>query len=295
MKKKNLIVSVSGGETSLDMAIWLYKNKQEEYNMLFAFANTSKERPETLEFLNKCDNKYNLNIVWIEAVFSMQYGKGTDYRITDFYKCKRQGEVFEEMILNFGIPNIKYPHCTRELKSIPLKKLADKTFGVNNYEIAIGYRPDEIDRCASDWKEKRHYYPQVYRNMTKPKINISWQERPFRLELKGYEGNCDLCFKKSLRKHLTLLKELKSNYSWWGKMEVEFSNYIPKHRQKKRKPKDNELTFFRNNLSYNDLLELSKQKFKPTYDDSIIYDYQDTLFSYNLDLSNGCTESCEPF
>ena len=60
LMKKKLLVSFSGGETSAFMAQWLWKHKQDEYEMLFVFANTGQEKEETLQFVDKCENE-----IWI--------------------------------------------------------------------------------------------------------------------------------------------------------------------------------------------------------------------------------------
>ncbi|CAL67410.1 hypothetical protein [Christiangramia forsetii] len=300
-RKKNLLVSFSTGETSAKMAKWLKDNKSNEYNMLFAYANTSREREESLLFGNKCDKEFGLDLVWIEGVYSMTYGEGTTYKVVDYKTAKRNGEVFEEMIKAYGLPNVTYKHCTRELKTNPLKKLADDVFGTNNYEIAIGYRVDEVDRVNKDWKEKRHYYPLITDNpLTKPHVNVFWKNMPFRLNLKGYEGNCKRCLKFTLRKQLTQIKEEREKGEidkWCEKMEDKYGDYVPPHREEKRKPLEGKLTFFRNNLSHKDLVELSQQNFKTATDDSVIYDRQEMLFGFELDKNGdgGCSESCEPF
>ena len=51
--KQKLLVSFSGGETSAFMAQWLWKHKQDEYDMIFVFANTGQENEETLQIIIK--------------------------------------------------------------------------------------------------------------------------------------------------------------------------------------------------------------------------------------------------
>ena len=57
MEKKKLLVSFSGGETSAYMAQWLWNNKQDEFDMLFVFANTGLENEETLQFVKEFTTK----------------------------------------------------------------------------------------------------------------------------------------------------------------------------------------------------------------------------------------------
>ena len=72
--KKKLCVSFSGGETSGYMAQYLKKHKQDEYDMVFVFANTGSENEETLKFVDQCDKAFNLNVVWVEAVINPEHG-----------------------------------------------------------------------------------------------------------------------------------------------------------------------------------------------------------------------------
>ena len=54
--EKPILVTVSGGKTSAFMAIYL-KQLWPNRKMLFLFANTGKEKEETLVFLNKIEQK----------------------------------------------------------------------------------------------------------------------------------------------------------------------------------------------------------------------------------------------
>ena len=59
---RNILISFSGGRTSAFMA----KFCKEYYcndNLLFCFANTGKEREETLDFVHQCDKQFDLNVL----------------------------------------------------------------------------------------------------------------------------------------------------------------------------------------------------------------------------------------
>ena len=308
---KNLLVSFSGGETSGFMCDWLIKNKSDEYNMLFVFANTSKENEETLEFVDYCDKKFNMNLVWIETEFDSARRIG--YKITDFKNAKRNGEVFESMIQCYGIPNKAYPHCNRELKTEPLQRFAKDVFSnkllnfcrdehnllpiYEEYYTAIGIRADEFDRVSKNRIAKKLYYPLVENiSITKPHINVFWKNQDRRLNLKGYQGNCNKCWKKSHRKLMTIELEerLKDNVdNFWNEMEEKYGDYVPPHRD--RKEVDGKITFYRENKSNQDIIEMSKKRFARATDDSINYTIQETFFDMSLDATDGCIESCEPF
>ena len=68
MNKKTMFVSFSGGRTSGYMCHYLIQNKSDEYDFIFVFANTGLEHEKTLEFVDKCDKHFGLNLVWVEAV-----------------------------------------------------------------------------------------------------------------------------------------------------------------------------------------------------------------------------------
>ncbi len=293
--KKKLLVSFSGGETSGYMAQWLLKNKQDEYEMVFVFANTGQENEETLEFVEKCDKEFNMNLIWVEAVVNKEHGKGVRHKIVNYKTASRNGEPFEDAIAKLGIPNLPNPYCTRDLKLAPINSyMRSIGWKAKQYYTAIGIRNDEIDRVSADRKKKKIYYPLVTdMPMSKPKINFWWQQQKFRLNLKGYQGNCKWCWKKSTNKLLTICLENPEYFDFPKKMEEKYGYFTPdsrKHNKDMKPP----YTFFRMQRSAKDLFKLSKLPFKKAKDDATVYDWQISIFDdEDLDTSNGCDESCE--
>lgn len=283
--KKNLIISVSGGETSWYMAIRMKKELSKRYNFKYIFANTGKEREETLEFNKLCALHFNIDLIWVEAIIHHNKRKSCTHKIVNYDIASRNGEPFIEMMKKYGIPNITSPHCTRELKKNPIKSYIKSIYG-NDYEIAIGIRQDEFDRISIDRKKEKLIYPLItYFPTTKITINDFWQKQPFRLNLKSYEGNCDYCFKKSIRKLQTLILEDNQlgRINWWEKMEKRFEH----HRQDKKKIH----RFFRGNLTVQELIEQSKILKRKAIDER----YAQNKEIDNLDVTGRCSESCEPF
>jgi len=292
---KNLLVSFSGGETSAFMAQWLNKH-YEEYgyeNIVFVFANTGLENEQTLEFVERCDKHFKLNIQWIEAEVIHEYKKGTKYTRTDFDNASRNGEPFEQMISKYGIPNQANPQCTKELKGAPIMAFGKVWFNGEKFHTAIGIRKDEMDRMNADAKKRGFVYPLIQSDMipaSKPMINFYWRSMPFRLELKGYQGNCKTCWKKSDKKLYQIAKENPQAFDFMKKMELKYGNFFPPQRiekwikEGKVVPKD--ITFFRNNRSATQMLEESK-----TWNGKIKNDADE--YTYQLDLLGG--ESCEVF
>jgi len=282
----NLLISFSGGETSAYMTRWLLNNVEHQYDEIAVlFANTGQENEQTLEFVQRCDDAFNFNVVWLEAVVVYGERVACKHKVTNFKNANRDGEVFEKVINKYGIPNKAWPHCTRELKLNPIKSYI-KSLGWTNYHTAIGIRSDEIDRMSAAAKKDGLIYPLVSKHpMTKPMINQWWAGREFRLNLKGYQGNCKWCWKKSLRKHMTLMKESPEVYDFPKSMEK-------KHGLSGHNVDGNQRVFFRENMSTNDLFDLSKQSFTPARDDADVYPEPD-LFDFDLDSADGCSESCE--
>ncbi len=105
----------------------------------------------------------------------------------------------------------------------------------------------------------------------------------FRLDLKGYQGNCVTCYKKSDNKLFQIAQENPRAFEFMDRMEREYP-YATKENGKVIGP----LTFFRGNRSAKDILELSKQ-----WDGKIINDSANTNFQ--MDLIGGDGESCEVF
>lgn len=299
---RRLFISFSGGETSAFLTRLLlsrYAYRWDEIKVVFA--NTGQEREETLEFVRDCDKAFGFGTVWVEAEIHHGERKSPTARVVDFDTASRNGEPFEEAIKKYGIPNQKFKNCTRNLKINPMVNyLRSVGWDPGTYDTAIGIRADEIDRMSSAQEERRIIYPLIsWEPTTKPEINYFWKNESFRLRLKGYEGNCKWCWKKSLRKHLTLLGESPEIYDFPERMEKLYGKVGPeflKDPATRRSPlaPDYRRVFFRGNVSTKDLREQylnRKQTFVPAPDDSDVY----VEFDPELDVGGGCEESCEVF
>lgn len=286
-----LFISFSGGETSGFMLWYLLEQYRDTKDIIVLFANTGQENEETLIFVKKCQEHFNINVVWVESEIDMRYRVGIKHRVVNFETAERNGKTFEKMISKLGIPNVENKYCTRDLKQYPMEHYL-KTIGVKEYHTAIGIRADEIDRIG------KYYYPLVKLGITKQHINNFWSKMPFRLQLKGYQGNCKWCYKKATRKHLTLINENPEYYDFPRKMEKKYGNFINENRLEKLKKEGKEIKlpirFFRDNLSVSDLVELASDFTDYAHDDSRDTNYQTSIINgFQLDVSNGCVESCE--
>ncbi len=82
--RKKLLVSFSGGQTSAYMTKWCLDNLSDKYEIVVVFANTGKEREETLQFVNECDKRFGFNTVWVEAVVNSTMGVGTSFKVVTY-------------------------------------------------------------------------------------------------------------------------------------------------------------------------------------------------------------------
>jgi len=284
-----LLISFSGGETSALMTKLIHERMTTNYSeIITVFANTGQENEQTLEFVRRCDETWGWNVVWVEAAVDPRDGMGTRAKVVDFASADRTGRVFEDMIAKYGIPGPGFIHCTRELKERPITAYA-RSIGweAGSYDTAIGIRIDEIDRMNSHAAKQRLIYPMI-KPFPHRKIDVNdfWFRQNWRLNLKGYQGNCRWCWKKSLRKHLTIMKEDPSAFDFPQQME-------DKYPLAGANPRNEPKRFFRNKLTVDDIRRLAEEgNFEPAIDDARIYQ-TDILHGYELDLGGSCDDSCE--
>ena len=271
-KNKLLVCTFSGGRTSAFMGLMLKEHpKYKDYDKVFIFANTGKELPETLDFIDRCDKEWGLGVVWLEAKVIHEKGVGTNYKVVDYQSASRAGQPFEDMLNKYPLPNNMASNCTRELKLAPINKFV-KSLGYDEVYTAMGIRFDERHRESNTAKEQNVIYPLIYDLKVDNKfIRDWWDKQPFDLALKDYEGNCDLCFKKSLKKRLTLIKERPEVAKWWLDMEDKYSSEtIPRFD-------------LRTNVSVEQLVEMAKQPFTKAHDLHELDKQQCDLFDFETD------------
>lgn len=265
------------------MLKWCYDNLQNEYDLIIVFANTGKEHEGTLKFVKDCEENWNIPIVWIESrhkddngnTFSKK-GWKTSFKVVDFDNASRNGEPFEEMISVLGIPCSEAPFCSDQLKRTAIESYL-KSIGWNDFYKAIGIRCDEIDRVNDKHREKKIIYPLVSMNpMSKKQILWWWKEQDFDLNIPSRFGNCDNCWKKSMKILTRNATKNPESFDWWRKMEEKYQGVRNVNTAGKT-------GFFRGNKSTEDIFKLSELESKQL---DIITE---------LEKLDGCSESCEVY
>lgn len=216
------IINFSGGRTSAYMTKRLIDEGLTDY--IVTFQNTGKEMPETLEFINECDKRWNLNIVWLE------YRYGNNFEVVTYETASRNGRPFDELIAwkNGFLPNTRMRYCTDQLK-IQTSKRWLKSIGLKQWTIYNGIRYDEPRR----WSKTKNYLPSfidlempcVKWKTTKEDVMSFWSNNDFDLKLKSeIYGNCDLCFLKGKGKLSIIANEKPELFDWWINNEEKLEN-----------------------------------------------------------------------
>lgn len=276
--QKPILISFSGGRTSAFMAKFLMEYEPyQSIPKVVCFANTGKEFEATLEFVENCDREFGLNVVWLEANVNPEKGSGTSFKVCDFLSASRNGEPFEAVIKKYGIPAKQFPHCTRELKQKPIKKYM-QSLGYKKWITALGIRHDEPHRInrRPDGNTMAPFLPLVdILKVDEAFIRNWWDRQSFDLDLKDYQSNCDLCWKKSKRKRLTLISEKSNTAEWWKNMEMKYGQ-------------GKYLFDQRDGLPIVSLVDLAKGSFEKSIDKHEQRKQAKTLFDPVLDIEYDC-------
>lgn len=209
------IINFSGGRTSAYMTKRLIDEGLENY--IVTFQNTGKEMPATLDFINECDKRWNLNIVWLE------YRYGNNFEVVTYETASRNGRPFSELIAykDYFLPNRMARFCTDALK-IQTSRRYLQSIGIKEWTAFNGIRYDEPRRWAK-MKNLPKYQdlemPLVKWKVVKQDVLDWWKEQSFDLMLNEPYGNCDCCFLKGKGKLSIIAKEKPELFQWWINQE----------------------------------------------------------------------------
>jgi len=250
------VISFSGGRTSAYMLRRILDvGLQPDVHVMFA--NTGKERPETLDFVHAVETRWDCPITWLE--YRRQYLP--KYRSADreqaaasarvhagvvnhpkpkgmhepgfvevtYATASRNGEPFNNLIEMVALPNMTTRLCTQEMKIRVIKK-AMLARGYTYWDNVVGIRADEPKRVAilraPTGQRWDNVVPLADAGVTKAAVLAYWAAAPFDLQLpldengETYGGNCDLCFLKSTAKRAKLAREFPEKVIWWAEQEA---------------------------------------------------------------------------
>jgi 3'-phosphoadenosine 5'-phosphosulfate sulfotransferase (PAPS reductase)/FAD synthetase len=218
------LISFSGGRTSAYMLHEILRAHDGALpaDVHVVFANTGKEREETLRFVHECSEHWGVNVTWVERTFDVP-----GFEIVSHNSASRNGEPFARVIQRRGfLPNAVARFCTIELKVRAMRNFM-KGHGYRTWTNAVGLRYDEghrifkgIARNESGKDPWTTIWPLSTARVTKRDVLAFWKKQPFDLGLHGVEGNCDLCFLKGKDKLLSLMRRNPDAALWWIEQEA---------------------------------------------------------------------------
>jgi 3'-phosphoadenosine 5'-phosphosulfate sulfotransferase (PAPS reductase)/FAD synthetase len=215
------VINFSGGRTSAYMTKRLIDEGFDNY--IVTFQNTGKEMPQTLNFINECDKRWKLNIVWLE------YRYGNNFEVVTYETASRDGRPFQELIEHkkHFLPNTMVRYCTDQLKIQTLRRYL-QSIRIKEWTSYNGIRFDEPRR----WSKMRNLpnyqeveMPLVKWKVTKPIVLDWWKQQPFDLQVNEPYGNCDCCFLKGKGKLAIIAKEKPELFDWWIEQENKQCQY----------------------------------------------------------------------
>ena len=221
-------ISFSGGRSSAMMLCKIVEAHGGTLpdDVIVQFANTGKEREQTLQFVQMVTDRLGVKCHWIE--FAPVEGPQKDrWRTVDYMTASRNGEPFADMIKMRGYPpNPMARICTQHLKIKPMEA-SMRALGITGYTNVAGIRADEPRRVAKmrARPDVQFVLPLADAGVTAADVVAFWKAMPFDLDLTSVDGatvagNCDLCYLKGMGKLLHLIREQPSRADWWIEQEA---------------------------------------------------------------------------
>lgn len=227
------VISVSGGRTSgymLWRIIQAHGGKLPD-DVRAIFANTGKEMPETLDFVQEMSERWAVPITWVE--YRPKIDGKKQYTVVTHETASRRGEPFAALIQDRSyLPNVVARFCTVELKIHTMHK-AIRSWGWDEWSVCIGIRADEERRLAkmrarghsTETPDEHPIAPLAAAGVTVRDVGGFWASSQFDLRLpnmngKTMHGNCDLCFLKGAKQVYALIREQPARAIWWMEQEA---------------------------------------------------------------------------
>lgn len=226
----NVLISFSGGRTSGFMLHEILQaNGSLPDRAKVVFANTGREMPETLDFVQECSERWQVPITWLE--YTRRDNK-VSYDVVNHNSASRNGEPLAKLFRSRSyLPNVMQRFCTQEAKVKTIKRYLVNEHGWQNWFNTVGIRADERHRVRqSTDKRWGNWFPLADANVSKRNIMSFWKEQPFDLRVKQGGGNCDGCFLKSEATLAMMWREHPERMQWWADMEAEIGSSFHKSR-----------------------------------------------------------------
>jgi 3'-phosphoadenosine 5'-phosphosulfate sulfotransferase (PAPS reductase)/FAD synthetase len=224
------LISFSGGRTSaymLKMILDAHGGTLPD-DVHVCFANTGKEREETLRFVHECATRWGVRVRWLERASKLSFEE------VGHNSASRSGEPFNALLREKKyLPNAVTRFCTIELKIRTMKAFA-LSLGWAKWDNIVGLRYDEplrVERALfpkkKDGTPKRNRERWTTRcplhsaKASNRDVRAFWRKQDFDLQLLPFEGNCDGCFLKAYPKLVEVERTRPGTLKWWAEAEAE--------------------------------------------------------------------------
>ncbi len=226
LKTEKCVISFSGGRSSAFLTKKLLDGAGGRFgeNVVVSFQNTGLEHEETLNFVQKCSEEWNIDIQWLEYQSHTDHKKR--WKKVKWETAARKGEPFKALVRDKNFcPNPVMRFCTTHLKVMPCQLFVKEKWGKSNYTQFMGIRADERKRFKMEGidplnKRRERVLPLKEAKITESDVNKFWAENSFDLKIKSYMGNCVLCFLKGTAKKQRIIRENPEVAGPWIEMET---------------------------------------------------------------------------
>lgn len=227
------LISFSGGRTSAYM-LWHILDAHGgnlPADVHVCFANTGKEREETLRFVHECATRWGVKVRWLEFITDLRRpGAAARFEEVGFNSASRNGEPLARLIARKKslFSTLKGRWCTQFCKVGVLVDFMDtQGYGAGDYTEVIGFRADEGDRVyelpLNPKNEGRRFaFPLHAAGVRRAGVNRFWQAKDFDLQLNYGAGNCDHCPFLSDKARKARLRLRPEGSAWWKNLEIEY-------------------------------------------------------------------------
>jgi 3'-phosphoadenosine 5'-phosphosulfate sulfotransferase (PAPS reductase)/FAD synthetase len=215
----NVQISFSGGRTSGYMLHQIAEaNGGIPDRCKVVFANTGREMPQTLDFVQECGDRWGIPITWVED--AKRNGEGL-FDIVSHSTASRDGEPFSQLIdRKKSCPDQSKRFCTEHLKILPARRYLI-ALGWKQWTNTVGIRADEAHRLKpSIDKRVTRWFPLADAGVSKADVIAFWAGQPFDLMVPAGFGNCDGCFLKSEATLAALSRDYPERSAWWEAQEA---------------------------------------------------------------------------
>jgi 3'-phosphoadenosine 5'-phosphosulfate sulfotransferase (PAPS reductase)/FAD synthetase len=226
------LISFSGGRTSGYM---LWRILQAHGGTLpddvhVCFANTGKEREETLRFVHECGTRWGVRVRWLEFVTDLRrVGAAGRFEEVGYNSASRDGEPLSRLIARKQslFSTMRGRWCTQHCKVGVLHDfMQTQGYAGGEYVETIGFRADERDRVYEMPRRalnagRRFAFPLAEAGVRKGDVLRWWEKQTFDLMIPRGSGNCDHCPFVSEKSRIARARLNPEGLDWWEKHEQE--------------------------------------------------------------------------